>query len=228
MVWKFLVFVETSVLVMLLIHILPGLVLASWCFFVAAPFGKSPQLASIVASVLTIVFAVIAIAFKKIGPGIRILLTLIFPPTLYIYSLMTVAAYEYEEKPTNILQAGSSDDQPLLPLLLVGVVSAFAILRYIPNSQRSQVDIFLWPFLAILWERARYDAKSLGRPWYTLWKPSSQPEVEITDESVAISIRSASKTYSTSLFGSKGVTAISGLSLDVPKTGIFVLLGSNG
>ena len=123
MVWKFLVFYETSMAVMLLIHILPGLVLASWCFFVAAHFGKSPQLASIVASVLCIVFAVIAIAFKSTGLGVRIVLTLIFPPTLYIYSIVTVSAYEYNERPANLVQADPLKGQTLLPLLIVGIVS---------------------------------------------------------------------------------------------------------
>ena len=48
-------------------------------------------------------------------------------------------------------------------------------------------------------------------------------------EDVAISIRGLTKTYKTSRFSSKGdVTAVSNLSLDIPKTGIFVLLGSNG
>ena len=48
-------------------------------------------------------------------------------------------------------------------------------------------------------------------------------------EDVAISIRGLTKTYKTSRFSSKGdVTAVLNLSLDIPKTGIFVLLGSNG
>lgn len=49
-------------------------------------------------------------------------------------------------------------------------------------------------------------------------------------DDIAISVRNLNKTYQTSFFGkSKGlVTAISDLSLDIPKSGIFVLLGSNG
>ena len=44
-----------------------------------------------------------------------------------------------------------------------------------------------------------------------------------------ISIQGLNKIYqSSSLFKKKEVTAISDLSLDIPKTGIFVLLGSNG
>lgn len=48
-------------------------------------------------------------------------------------------------------------------------------------------------------------------------------------EDMAISIHGLTKIYKTSRFSSKGdVTAVSNLSLDIPKTGIFVLLGSNG
>lgn len=46
----------------------------------------------------------------------------------------------------------------------------------------------------------------------------------------AISIRNLGKTYSTSTFHPKDglVTAISDLTLDIPKFGIYVLLGPNG
>lgn len=64
---------------------------------------------------------------------------------------------------------------------------------------------------------------------------ASVPKRRMSDETpqlpedVAISIRGLTKTYKTSRFSSKGdVTAVSNLSLDIPKTGIFVLLGSNG
>ena len=47
---------------------------------------------------------------------------------------------------------------------------------------------------------------------------------------VAISIRNLRKTFRTSFWRPKKnvVTAVDDLSLDIPKTGIFVLLGSNG
>jgi len=48
-------------------------------------------------------------------------------------------------------------------------------------------------------------------------------------DNVAISVRNLKKTFGASLFNSKSVvTAISDLTLDIPKSGIFVLLGSNG
>lgn len=49
-------------------------------------------------------------------------------------------------------------------------------------------------------------------------------------ENVAISVKNLGKTFKTSwLRPKKGlVTAVSDLTLDIPKYGIFVLLGSNG
>ena len=47
---------------------------------------------------------------------------------------------------------------------------------------------------------------------------------------VAISIKDLNKSFHTSVFRRKKglVTAITDLTLDIPKTGIFVLLGPNG
>jgi len=49
-------------------------------------------------------------------------------------------------------------------------------------------------------------------------------------DGVAISIRNLGKTFALPMFHREKapVTAIADLSLDIPKSGIFVLLGSNG
>jgi len=76
-----------------------------------------------------------------------------------------------------------------------------------------------------------YDAKvpKGKKPWYMFWRPASTHVGEDLPDDLAISIRDLTKTYKGSRFSSKGdVTAVSNLSLDIPKTGIFVLLGSNG
>lgn len=92
-----------------------------------------------------------------------------------------------------------------------------------------QIDIFLWPYLAVLWERRLYDAKyPNSRPWYAFWKKATEVQETVPDD-VAISVRNLKKVFKTSRWSSKGdVTAVNDLSFDVPKTGIFVLLGSNG
>ena len=89
--------------------------------------------------------------------------------------------------------------------------------------------MFLWPWLAVLLERRLYDARnpSTSRGW-RFWSKRQHAEetgANAIPPEAAISIRHLGKE-----FDGKGghVTAISDLSLDIPKSGIYVLLGSNG
>jgi ATP-binding cassette subfamily A (ABC1) protein 3 len=58
---------------------------------------------------------------------------------------------------------------------------------------------------------------------------SANYPIQPMPNNTAISVRNLTKIYSTSWFGGgDDVTAVANLSLDIPKTGIFVMLGSNG
>jgi ATP-binding cassette subfamily A (ABC1) protein 3 len=93
-----------------------------------------------------------------------------------------------------------------------------------------QIDVFLWPYLAILLERRLYDARepSSTRSW-KCWGRRKRQALHIPPD-VAVSVQGLGKTFNTSMFNRKGgkVIAVSDLTLDVPRLGIFVLLGSNG
>jgi ATP-binding cassette subfamily A (ABC1) protein 3 len=97
-----------------------------------------------------------------------------------------------------------------------------------------QIDIFLWPYLTVLLEHRLYDARepSGSSSWWPFRRRKSEVDANsfTLPADIAISIRNLEKTFSTSFFGRKQglVTAVSGLSIDIPKSGIFVLLGSNG
>ena len=79
----------------------------------------------------------------------------------------------------------------------------------------------------MLWERRLYDARnpSTGTGCCGRRRKDSLP---VHPETAAISIRNLAKEFRTSIFKKRVVTAISDLSLDIPKNGIFVLLGPNG
>jgi len=83
----------------------------------------------------------------------------------------------------------------------------------------------------VLLERRLYDAREPSRGFLSRlhWQKKDLP---LHPNGVAISIKNLRKTFTPSMFRvsrEKGpVTAISDLSLDIPKSGIFVLLGSNG
>ncbi|KAJ3513241.1 hypothetical protein NLJ89_g3058 [Agrocybe chaxingu] len=213
LIWKFTVFTETNTGIIVILHILLGLVLASWSFFVAVPFGKSPQLAAVVTTFAGIVFAIFGLVIRSRSSGILFVFSILFPPSFYILSLRAIAGYENHGFATNALKGDIDQGIVLLPLL----VGAF-------------IDVFLWPCLAVLWERHIYDAKVPGRrSSWAFWKKGSSYQAPPMPKNTAISIRNLTKVYKTSKFSSKGdVTAVTNLSLDIPKTGIFVLLGSNG
>jgi ATP-binding cassette subfamily A (ABC1) protein 3 len=77
----------------------------------------------------------------------------------------------------------------------------------------------------VLLERVLYDPRDPSKPWFHR-KTDALP---IAPE-VAISVKNLGKTFSTSIFGRKKglVTAIADLTVEIPKFGIFVLVGANG
>jgi len=92
-----------------------------------------------------------------------------------------------------------------------------------------QIDIFLWPYLAIVLERYYYDARIPNQSRFWMFGIRKSFNGSPHPENKAISIRNLKKIYKSSWFSrKKDVTAIEDLSLDIPNTGIFVLLGSNG
>ena len=74
-----------------------------------------------------------------------------------------------------------------------------------------------------------YDAHTIDTRWWGLRKKKKE-DVTPPPPNIAISIRNLGKEFITrSFIGKKTVvTAISDLSVDIPKRGIFVLLGPNG
>jgi len=83
--------------------------------------------------------------------------------------------------------------------------------------------------LAVVLERTIYDVPSRHKSWWQFWKKNGVESQQNIDDNLAISVKNLKKTFKHSWFSSKNaVTAVDDLSLDIPKTGIFVLLGSNG
>ncbi|KAL0575023.1 hypothetical protein V5O48_006952 [Marasmius crinis-equi] len=219
LIWHSRIFSETSAGFVWVIHIILGLLLASYSFFVAAPFGKSPQLAAVATTLLSIVFAILALVFTRAGTGAAFIFSIIFPPGWYIFVIRAMCGWENHLQASNLLKGDPDNNLVLLPLLLAGII-----------------DIFLWPWLGCLLENRLYDARNPKEKKGTRWlpfrraRPAAVEDAQSMSPDNAISIRNLNKTFNTSMFRSrKGlVTAVADLSLDIPKHGIFVLLGSNG
>ncbi|KAH9885418.1 P-loop containing nucleoside triphosphate hydrolase protein [Cubamyces lactineus] len=213
-IWHFRIFTATNVGLVIVIHLLLGFTLASWSFFVATPFGKSPQLAAVSSTFLAIVFAILALVFSRASTGAAFVFSLIFPPGFYIFAIRAVCGFEAHQITTSVTQPDPDNALRLLPLIIAAII-----------------DVFLWPWLAVLWERRLYDARNpSNRSWFRRRKATSEDGVPTIGPDIAISIRNLGKDFKTSLFkGEKSlVTAVSDLSLEIPKYGIYVLLGSNG
>jgi ATP-binding cassette subfamily A (ABC1) protein 3 len=122
LIWRFRIFAKTHVLLMLAVHLLLPLSLASWSFFVAAPFGKSPQLAAVVSTMLAILFAVLALVFGHAGNGASFIFTIIFPPGFYIFAVRAMGGWENHLHPTDALKGDPDNNLQLLQLLIAALV----------------------------------------------------------------------------------------------------------
>ncbi|TBU26630.1 P-loop containing nucleoside triphosphate hydrolase protein [Dichomitus squalens] len=215
-IWHFRIFTATNVGLIIVVHLLFGLTLASWSFFVATPFGKSPQLAAVASTFLAIVFAILALVFSHASTGAAFIFTIIFPPGFYIFAIRAICGWEVHQLATDVIQPDPDNSLRLLPLIIAAII-----------------DVFLWPWLAVLWESRLYDARNpSSRSWWSRLrrKTAAQDGVPPNGPDIAISIRNLGKDFKPSFFKSDKdvVTAVSDLSLDIPKFGIYVLLGSNG
>ncbi|KAF4611653.1 hypothetical protein D9613_004331 [Agrocybe pediades] len=207
LIWKARVFVVTDASLLIFVHLLLGMVLASWSLFVAAPFGTNPQLAAVVTLFLGIATAVIGHAIDPSKHALMVVFSLICPPSFYIFAMKAICGFENHQLPALYSKGDPDHGITLLPFVLIALV-----------------NIFLWPIFAVYLERWLYETISPK----SATKKHGQNYIA---PGMAISIRNLTKVYSNPLnfFSKNGsVTAVSNLSLDIPKTGIFVLLGSNG
>ncbi|KAG1840268.1 hypothetical protein DFJ58DRAFT_858320 [Suillus subalutaceus] len=212
-IWHYRIFSATNIGLVLIVHLLFGFSFASWSFFVAAPFGKSPQLAAVATTFLGIIFAIVALVFSSASTTAATIFTLIFPPGYYVFAIRAICGWENHQIPTNILKPDPDDNLILLPLIIAAIV-----------------DVFLWPYLGVLLERRLYDARKPSSGFWSCCRRQKKSDLPPHPDGVAISVRNLGKTFSPSMFHreKRRVTAIADLSFDVPKSGIFVLLGSNG
>jgi len=116
-------FTETNTGLFVILHILGGLTLASFAIAVAVPFKKSPALAAVVSTFLTIVFAIMGIILKAAPTGVLFVLSILCPPSLYLFSLTAMTGYENHGLATNVLKGDPDKGVILLPLFIASIVS---------------------------------------------------------------------------------------------------------
>lgn len=123
--WSSHIFTETSIGLILVLHILLGLVLASWSFFVAVPFGNTPQLAAVVTTFLSVILTIIGLAIDTSTTWFMVSFSILFPPSFYIFTLKAICGYENHILPADVLRGDPDRNIQILPLLLAAVVRIY-------------------------------------------------------------------------------------------------------
>ena len=124
-IWHFRIFSGTGTGLVFVIHLLFGLSLASWSFFLAVPFGKSPQLAAVASTFCAILFAILAQAWSGTTTGAGFIYTIIFPAGYYIFVVRAIAGFELHQIPTNVLDADPDNNLRILPFIIAAIVSPY-------------------------------------------------------------------------------------------------------
>ena len=191
--------------------------LASWSLFVSVPYGKSPQLAAISSTFLSLVFAILALVLSpRASNRLQMIFTLLFPSSFFVFATSAIAGFEDAETPTSFTRPDPERGGRIWALFLIAIINTL-----------------LYPCLAVLWERSRYGAKNptQNKGWLPWRRTKGEGQLAIS-EGNAIEIRNLNKTFEGPGFWpfklAKKVTAIEDLSLTIPRHGIFVLLGANG
>lgn len=120
-IWHFRILTETNVFLLIGIHVLTGLSLASHGLFISIPFGKSPQLAAIAATLAAILASVLAQTYGNANTAGAVFFTLLLPPSFYVFAIHAICRFEEMKIATDIIK-GDSDEIVLLPLLLAALV----------------------------------------------------------------------------------------------------------
>jgi len=127
LVWKFRIFAGTHVGIILLVNLLFPLSLASWTFFLAAPFGKSPQLAAITSVLVSFIFAILALVLKGAGNGLTFIFTILFPSGFYIFVIRAICGFENRQIPTSVVRADPDNNLRVIFPVIAAIVCSPAL-----------------------------------------------------------------------------------------------------
>lgn len=122
LVWHYKIFTGTNVGLVLAIHLLLGFSLSSWSFFLAAPFGNSPQLSAIASTLLSFIFAILALVFSHASNGVAFIFTLLFPSSFYIFAIRAICGFEVHQIPTNVIHPDPDNNLRLIVLITAAIV----------------------------------------------------------------------------------------------------------
>ncbi|KJZ71629.1 hypothetical protein HIM_08941 [Hirsutella minnesotensis 3608] len=214
---RFGVFVNTSVGIVVIHHLLTGLALASFSILCAS-FFKKAQLSSITTILVTLLLAILAQSITAPNTPTVAVLSILFSPCCYVYFVTLLARFEKQDRAASLTEM-----PPDSPWEIPGIALWVFLI----------VQIFVYPLLAAVIERWRYGTATKGRHLQT-----NQARDNLTDNAVELnqltkiyypsSLSRLGSIFKKSSEGAQPVVAVRELSFDAPRGQIVTLLGANG
>jgi ATP-binding cassette subfamily A (ABC1) protein 3 len=206
------IFAETSMAIVIIYHVLTGFALTSLSIL-GASFFKKAQLSGITVAIAVLLLGVVSQVVGITTNGTVVILSLLFTPCNYVFSLIFMARYERQRLPTDLLHAA-----PRNPWTIPGIVLWIFLI----------IQIFAYPLLGAWVERSLYGTTSKGRT--VVGNDLSENETvrlhEFTKHYQPTMFRRwTSRFYKTP---KETVIAVNKLNLSARKGQICVLLGANG
>ncbi|UNI22712.1 hypothetical protein JDV02_008574 [Purpureocillium takamizusanense] len=210
------VFVNTSVGIVLVFHVLAGLAFASFSIFIATFFRKA-QLSSITAILTTLLLGILAQSLTQPKTGPVAALSVLFPPCNYVYFITLMARFEKQNRAASLLEL-----PPRSPWSIPGIV--FWVLM--------AMQIVVYLFLAMYNEKRFYGTSVKGRHVHMSHEePGSLGENSVELDGLTKVYEPSALSKLRSKFrktGAEPVVAVNGLSFKVGRGQIVALLGANG
>ncbi|RFU27640.1 hypothetical protein B7463_g8708, partial [Scytalidium lignicola] len=225
------VWTNTSMGIVIILHVLAGLALSSFSILGAA-FFKKAQLSGISMVIVTLLLGLLAQVIPNASSGAVIILSLLFAPCNYMFFILLMARYERQRLGVNLIHAA-----PENPWTIPGIVFWIFFI----------IQIFGYPLIGALVERYLYGVASKGRvvvdqslnqSYGAGASDTSSHEGSILDSIETVQLQNFSKHYYPSWFSLKTawftknpqstVVAVNDLTLTATKGQILVLLGANG
>ncbi|KAK1985845.1 ABC transporter [Colletotrichum cereale] len=207
MIWK-----QSNIGIVLVFFVLGGLALTSQAILGACFFRKA-QLSGVVNSLVYVLLGVLAQALPNPSTGAVTVLSLLFTPCAFVFFVKSLARFEAEGHPMNLLKA---------PPNSVSTLPGIAIWIFL------LIQLIVYPLLAAFVERQIHGVGSESRKIYK--GEGAQPQHAVT-------INGLTKVYSPSILrrmvsfiikARPPTVAVNNLDLTVKRGEILALLGANG
>ncbi|OAA70550.1 ABC transporter [Cordyceps fumosorosea ARSEF 2679] len=209
------VYSHTSVAIVLVLHILAGLALASMSIMIAC-FFKKAQLSGITSTLSMLLLGILAQALTRPPTGTVTFLSVLFAPCAYVYAIINMSWFEKYGKPASL-----TSSSPEASFQLPGIFFWTMLIA----------QIFVYALIGAAFEYMFHGTSSKGRN-------VTNNATSMQDD--AVQLRDFSKIYQPGIFSrifaftskaknaSQPVVAVDKFSLNARRGQIVCLLGANG